>query len=501
MKPSHDLFHLIRAMKKSEKRYFKLSVSVQKGEKNYIRLFNAIDGQKEYNEKKIAKKFENEKFARQLPVAKNALYGLVLKSLRAYHAGNTSETDLYEQLHEARILYEKGLYGQCRNRLSKAKLAAYRLEKHIQILDILKCEKDLARAESYAGKTNNNPDKILQEEKKVLDTYGNLCEFICFDSKIFVMHLNHLFTRSKREQKIYDLLVNKSLFRDEKNALSFQARIYYHEAHGFYLLSGSDFTRSYGHYKKLLSLLESNPLMLKENIRNYTATLHNITLVLTHLRKYREFMRYIKKLRGLPERFEKELSEDTKYRIFIRSYNLEYAMLLQKKDYARAKALISLIENGLGKFKRRVDKVNELLLIYKYACTYFETGEYSKSLHWINRILNDPDTGSMPDIHCFARILNLIVHYELGNTDLLEYIVKSTYRFLYKRKRLYKFETSVLNFIKNKLPKVNTGEELAEAFRELRAELKKILKDPYEKQVLEYFDFISWLDRKALDRA
>src|SRR5439155_27309205 len=97
-------------------------------------------------------------------------------------------------------------------------------------------------------------------------------------------------------------------------------------------------------------------------------------------------------------------------------------------------------------------------------------------------------------------ILNLIVHYELGNEDILPYIVKSTYRFLYNRNRLYKFENSVLGFIAKKLPHITTGQEITEAFKKLKAELQEITKDPFEKRALEYFDFISWLESKIENR-
>ena len=43
MKPSAVLFDLIKSLTSSEKRYFKMYASLQKGNKNYKDLFNAID--------------------------------------------------------------------------------------------------------------------------------------------------------------------------------------------------------------------------------------------------------------------------------------------------------------------------------------------------------------------------------------------------------------------------------------------------------------------------
>ena len=50
-----------------------------------------------------------------------------------------------------------------------------------------------------------------------------------------------------------------------------------------------------------------------------------------------------------------------------------------------------------------------------------------------NEILINDGSNQRNDFVCFTRILNFITHFELNNADMLEYTVKSTYRFLYKR--------------------------------------------------------------------
>jgi hypothetical protein len=109
--------------------------------------------------------------------------------------------------------------------------------------------------------------------------------------------------------------------------------------------------------------------------------------------------------------------------------------------------------------------------------------------------LNDRDLSVREDIHCFGRILNLIIHYEIGNDDLLEYAVRSTYRFLYKRKRLFKVEGVILDFLK-KYPNWVDREQIVAGFSELHKKLLVFRNDDFEKYAFEYFDFISWLESK-----
>ena len=51
-----NLFLLIKSLTKAEKRYFRLFAG-QTGSLNYIKLFDVIDNQVEYDEKQIKQKF------------------------------------------------------------------------------------------------------------------------------------------------------------------------------------------------------------------------------------------------------------------------------------------------------------------------------------------------------------------------------------------------------------------------------------------------------------
>src|SRR6188768_108445 len=108
MKPSGNLFDLIRSLNKSEKRYFMMYASLQKGSKNYLKLFREIDSQKEYDEQCIKEKYKNEKFVRQLAFTKNYLSRLIVRSLISYRSGKSVDSNIHELINASKILYEKG---------------------------------------------------------------------------------------------------------------------------------------------------------------------------------------------------------------------------------------------------------------------------------------------------------------------------------------------------------------------------------------------------------
>ncbi len=294
----------------------------------------------------------------------------------------------------------------------------------------------------------------------------------------------------------HESIITDSLLSNEDNAISFKARMAYHYIKRNYFNAKGDLHTAHNHAVKSVSLLEAKPEKISDEPKAYIIALHNLLIAQISLKKYTEFLYTHKKLRTLS--FDSSLEQTE---LFITSSFLELAFYAATGEFKKGIVLVNEISKGLEQHKGKIHKVAEIVFFYSIFNIYFGAGDYSKSLQWLNKIINDTaNTETIPDIYCFSRINNLIVHYELGNMDILEYIVKSTYRFLSQRNRLYKVENTILNFIRSKLPKVDTARKLIHAFKELKTELEEITKDDFEKKALEYFDFISWLESKIENR-
>jgi hypothetical protein len=113
--------------------------------------------------------------------------------------------------------------------------------------------------------------------------------------------------------------------------------------------------------------------------------------------------------------------------------------------------------------------------------------------------LNDIDISKSLDIYCFGQLLNLLIHIELNNKNLLPYALRSTQRYLSTRNRYFKFETSFLELISKllKSPDKITENEQYEVFLEKMNGLKG---DQLESSAFEYFDFVSWAEAKTSGR-
>mgnify|MGYP000536613426 CR=1 FL=1 len=173
MATSNDLFRLIKSLKQSEKRYFKIfsSTHVKGQQNNYVKLFEAVDKQDEYNEGAILKKFKGEKFIKQFSVTKNYLYNFILKSLRSYYSGKDIDSKINEELESVKILNNRGFYKKVLKIVKKVKQLAWDYEKLNYLIQILEWE--------YSAKsTCFTYDKFSEYKKTYLKEKAYLFELI-----------------------------------------------------------------------------------------------------------------------------------------------------------------------------------------------------------------------------------------------------------------------------------------------------------------------------------
>lgn len=500
MKPSVELFLLIKSLTKSEKRYFKLYSTLQSGDKNYLKLFDTIEKQNGYDEEAIKQKFKKEVFIKHLPSEKNHLYSLILKSLRTYHAESSVSSLLKELLKDMEILYNKALYKECNKVVNRVKKLAYDFEKFYYLIEIISWEKQLADEETIFGKLEHNLEMLNLEEQRIIDKIQNLGEYQVLYSKISYVFRKGGYSRNEKERAIVQEVVNHHLIKGKNTALSLRAATMCYFIKGLCAITNGDMEEAHVNFRKVVDKMEQNPLIAKDLQRRYVKSLNYLLLYYIEYRKYDEFHKLIAQMRALP--LQPEFSSiDIKIKIFTATYNSELLVYSRMGEFQKGIAVVEDILKGIEAFQGKIYKEEEIKFYYNIAYLHFGAGDYHQALSWINKVLNDSDkSGIRQDILSFARVFNLVVHYELGNTDFLEYITNSAHRYHVKLKRDYKFEMIVFKYFK-KLSNITLPAKRIVLFGELKIELEAILEDANEKVVLQYFDFISWIDSKIEEKS
>lgn len=494
-KPSDYLFQLIKSLNSQEKRYFKIFATRHTiGEKNnYLKLFDAIDKQNEYDEAEVKEKLKKEKFVKQIFVVKSYLYDMILKSQDAYFTESSIEMQLKQSVNFIEILYNKALYDQCAKMIDKIERLAIKHESFLILLEIINWKFKLTRAATFQKTVENELDIFHQEKQHIIKKLSNYYQYQWLNTKLFSRAMKKgWFPRSTEEIKQeYDPIFENPIFEGPEKALSEQAKILFHNTVSAYLHLKGDNENSYKHSKESEKTLKENSFLIDNNQEDYISCLSNLIFTSMFLGKYQETFEYINILKKINPR-----SKVLQAKIITSAYLPEIISYNINGYIDAGLKLVSDIEVKLKSYENLIHPREVLYLKYNFACLYFKAGEFKKSSHWLFMILNDSAINLLSDLHTKAKILNLIVQSELDKNDLLPYILRSTYRFLLKQQRLYEFEKMVIDFIR-KLPDVST-KEMKTAYIKLKTELIELSKNPYEKKAMDFFGFVDWLEKKII---
>lgn len=122
--------------------------------------------------------------------------------------------------------------------------------------------------------------------------------------------------------------------------------------------------------------------------------------------------------------------------------------------------------------------------------------DYKKALYWNNLQLNSFTKDYVEDAYNLAKIMNLIIHYELGNFELMPYLIRSTYRQLNKSHSPNSIELIMLDFIKNALLNTKNRNEFSLHLIKLKANLNKLNNNKYKARMLNQIDLSTWINNK-----
>jgi len=493
---SEALYRLVKSLTKSEKRYFKLTIS-DRDDTKFKRLFDIIDGQEKFDEDAILIKDSTLK-KNQFSNLKAHLYNKILQALRGYNAQSLPNLKISEMVSYVEVLFNKGLHDQCGEVLRKVKKIAVKNDNLEMQLMVLKWEKQIlfqTIGRENLAKTNT----VIKDVQQVTRRITNINSFSNLQIKLQSLFKKIGFIRSAQDyQKIKNVFTaSLPVFVEEELSLSEKINLYnLYISYHFFL---QEFEIGYQFAQKLVALFKGEKTLIVSRLDAYINSLNYLLIAQNKLLKDREFQQTTRELRVLNNLPSSQLNENIRMKLLKYTFVHEFNRLFLMGDFTHGVRLIERIKLGLEQFTKQLDLHSRVIMYYKTACLYFGNNNYQTSIFWLNKIINSKEADIREDIHGFARILNLISHYELNNMELIEYYVRSTYRFLLKKEDLHQYQKYILNFLK-RLNTTITRSELTRRFKTLRANLIPLSQDPFEKRAFIYFDIISWLESKIESR-
>lgn len=492
------LYLLIKSLSKSEKRNFKLYVNrLQSNEDSkFLVLFDILDKQQEYSEEKIFQK-TNDISKTQLSNVKAHLYRQILQSLRLNASNQDLDIYLREQIDYARLLYNKGLYNQSLKLLDKAKTTAFEYEKNALLLEIYDFEKHIES--QYITRSMDTTAEVITKNANALNKVLNGTNtFSNLGLRLYGLYLKTSHIRNEKDFLFVNEFFKSNLPAYHIEELSFFEKLYLFQSYVWYNYIIQDFLTCYKYASKWVDLFEENKHLIPVYADLYLKGLHNLMAALFFVNHKIKFNETLDKLGKLGQ--EEFIINNENNTVLLFQYlsinKINYHFM--NGDFSGGLYLVHEIEEGLERFVKKIDNNRILNFYYKIGCLYFGSGDNPNAIKYLNKVINHP-AQIRGDIHSFSRILKLIAHYEMGDTEMVEYQVKSVYRFLYKLEELNQVQQYIIGFLR-KVPSMD-NRNVKQEFIRLRTNLIKLQQDPYEKRAFLYLDIISWLTCKIENRS
>ncbi len=484
MKTSDQLFELIHALSKSEKRHFKIYSSLLTGNKTYLKLFDLIEKQKEYDEVKLKLQLKIKGF----PVIKIYLYNLILKSLRIANNHENERKSSIEQFENAENLLQKGLYKQSSIQLQKAKKIAEKLQYFPLLIEIYQLEHVIA---------NSSLDTLLL--KKLRDT-GNI-EINGYLSALkeqseYRKGINIVTYRYNQRGKILrnteeknDVVneISELLSKNPETCLSFKSKVFHYNLSELYYYSTNNFQEAYNQSNRALLHFESDLKMLNHEVKNYINSMNNLMNALQDMKRYPEMMNYINRMKNIP------LKEDVeRIRVFAFCASRQIIYYTFTGQIQEGILFIRKIESEISNYKDRLNHPALFAMCNNIIEFYFLCSNFKEALRWNNKLIYHPKIKLHQHYYSNALLTEIILHFELENIDTYESLINSYQLFINKNERKGAFEPTFLKYIKL-LSKTTDEKNKEEIYKEFLDRIRDILSNPYEFGTFDIFDIEVWL--------
>lgn len=485
------LFSLIKSLSPSEKRQFSLYVGrigVNNNSK-FLNLFKVMRKQKEYDEHFI---LENTNISKQqISNVKAHLYKQILISLRLNPAHQGIPVQLREQFDFAYILYRKGLYKQGLKLLDKIKWTALQYEEKNLAYEILELEK-IIESQYITRSIHNRAESLIKQTEDLSRLNLISSQLSNLSLQLYAMYLKMGIARTREEAQHVKDYFYANLPEYDFEEIGFREKLWLYKGSLWYSFIVQDFLGCFRYASKWIALFNENPHLIPIHPVSYIKGNHYLLESLFYLNHARYFEKTLKDLEASLK--ERKIPDDDNIAAlkFLYVYSNKLNLRFMNGEFSHGDVLVEKITKKIGKYRSRLDDYHIMILYYKIACLYFGNGNYKKCIAFLQKIISNKTPEIREDLMCFARILNLVAHYEAGMDYQLDSLIKSTYKFLIKMNDLHEVQKEMIKFLRN-LPNVFPLDIKAE-FKKLHRTLKQFEDHPYERRAFLYLDILSWLE-------
>ena len=496
-----DIFQLVHSLTKAEKRYFQRLASIHViGEKNnYLKLFEVLNRQKQFNEPAIAKEFSGQ----HLYLLKRHLQKSLLKSLRTFHSASSVTIQIHTMINEVEVLYKKGLIKAALKLVHHAKKIALRQEQHLAIMQLLEWEIKLLSIPQELVRVHGKIIHAFKEEEDQIEHYKNFLNCFRFRMNVSAMHTKEIIIHKSDEEDEQKKLKNE-LKKLSARKLSSKAQWELYNGAGTFYSTFGNYAQAGIYHKEAAQIAEKKNFLLRDELRQYFVSFYSESINCYYLKKYDEALGNLKILKNMFSSLSSSANKKNIRELYLRSLLLEGFILMDMGDYKSALPAIHELNRHMHADVDFITSTFRNDFYYQQTGYWFCTGKFHQSYSWLAKMLQHEDAPKEnPARYRFARLMQLMILLELNEFREIENLLPATKKFLKKKDKNFKIEESIFDFISGyvRSKELHSEKYQSEKFTELKMKLIRIAKDKKEAAAFQIFDYVKWAEAKRGNKA
>lgn len=493
MLKSESLIHLINNLTKQEKKEFSLYIS-NKPEKDYIFLFRLIDDKKVSDPEELKMSFLAAKPTSSFNTVVIYLFDLLIDILTRLRTEQDSYYLLFNELLHARVLYEKSMYQECFQVLKKVKEKAVYYENHFALLVAQRLELNYLLTLDFE---DMDEQKLLNKQYKMNNTLKSIRQLNEQSSLYELLKyrmINRGASRSLEEtQKLDDLVTSEISIVASAGVENFEIKKNHQLFQANYFITVGDYKAAFNSFVELNKLFEENSHLWNNPPVYYLMAVEGMLESLRIMHNYEGMNYFIEKLTKLSSP-SSSFQLNVTYVIFI--YRL--FSFIDAGDFDKAGIWIAEHQASLIDKMLLLKEQQQAEMSLYIALIHLGNGEYRKARKRLSATIGRGHLYSLP-LFRTIRIVNVMIHYELGDVDYIQSEIRSIKREMSKNKGYnLKVESFLLKFLNYSFADTNRKRR-AEIWESMAEEVHALYADKYETQILRKFDFVAWVEAKIFE--
>jgi hypothetical protein len=482
------LWQLIQSMNRNEKLFFKRKGTDVTGLKNplYIKLFDAMAGQKIYDEVAILKKLAPKINKKNIAFQKHYLHNQLNNCLIEYSNRNNIEQEIYRNIQLIRINRKKGLLNEALALWKKTMNKARGVEL-FSMIQLLKKEFEKLILFSSVQVKYDDLYTLFRSNIMSYDEYAEMITLRDLYTEILMLKRKAHFDFDDELKNGIGLLQEK--IEKRKSGLKSQSFWYRHysrmcQATLQYLLYDSDSS---------LALLQEgvkdwweNKNFMETDSEHYIELLYmvNYTGVRQGSYAYVEFVFNHTINDQLIDEVQKANFEAVKYLALNKVYH----------KTARYGEVAKLVKNMKEKYTNWEPLLNAELnrtVCFSVGISCFVLDNFTESLQFIRRGVTYFKDGTREEQFIFANLFLLLIQYNINKTKLFDAQYKSTYAYFYRKGKTNSFEKTLMHCFHDTFY-LTSFKEKNQLFQKAVDELDLNRDSEVQNQTLSIFNFHGW---------